>query len=80
MHPPIVLTRIEIRHICVIIYASQGEAQRSLAIHLGGWGDLSQPDPVLVREALITNDVMSTSDVAALKANVVAFYPSLTFP
>lgn len=50
------------------------------AIHLGGGGDLSQPDPILMREALITNAVMSASTVAALKTNAVAFYPALTFP
>ena len=50
------------------------------AIHLGGGGDLSQPDPVLMREALITNALMSASDVTALKANTVAFYPALKFP
>jgi hypothetical protein len=52
----------------------------STAIHIGGGGDLSQPDPVLMREALITNNVMSASDVTAMKANIVASYSSLTFP
>jgi hypothetical protein len=52
----------------------------STAIHLGGGGDLSQPDPVLMREALITNNVMSASEVTAMKANLVAFYSSLKFP
>jgi len=50
------------------------------AIHLGGGGDLSQPDPVLMREAFITNALMSASNVAALKASSEAFYPSLKFP
>ena len=50
------------------------------AIHLGGGGDLSQPDPVLMREALFTNNVMSASEVAAMKANVVALYSMLSFP
>ncbi|HET7541868.1 MAG TPA: arabinofuranosidase catalytic domain-containing protein [Polyangiaceae bacterium] len=50
------------------------------AIHLGGGGDLSQPDPVLMREAFITNALMSASNVSALKANSEAFYPSLKFP
>jgi hypothetical protein len=50
------------------------------AIHLGGGGDLSQPAPVLMREALITNAVMTASEVAAMKANIVAFYPMLKFP
>lgn len=50
------------------------------AIHLGGGGDLSQPDPVLMREAFFTNAVMTASTVTALKANAVAFYPSLSFP
>jgi hypothetical protein len=50
------------------------------AIHLGGGGDLSQPDPVLMREALITNNVMSASEVTAMKANLVAFFSTLKFP
>jgi hypothetical protein len=50
------------------------------AIHLGGGGDLSQPDPVLMREAFFTNNVMSASEVAALKTNVVALYSMLNFP
>jgi hypothetical protein len=50
------------------------------AIHLGGGGDLSQPDPVLMREALITNNVMSASEVTAMKANLVAFFSALKFP
>jgi hypothetical protein len=41
----------------------------STAIHLGGGGDLSQPDPILMREALITNPVMTSSGVTAMKAN-----------
>jgi len=52
----------------------------STAIHLGGGGDLSQPDAVLMREAFFTNAVMSSSTVTALKANAMAFYPSLSFP
>ena len=50
------------------------------AIHLGGGGDLSQPDAVLMREAFFTNAVMSASTVTALKSNAVAFYPALSFP
>jgi Alpha-L-arabinofuranosidase B, catalytic len=50
------------------------------AIHLGGGGDLSQPDPVLMREALFTNNVMSASEVKAMMANVQAVFPSLKFP
>ena len=50
------------------------------AIHLGGGGDLSQPDPVLMREAFITNALMTAANVTALKANSEAFYPSLKFP
>ncbi len=50
------------------------------AIHVGGGGDLSQPDPVRMREALVTNNVMTTSEVAALKSNVTAFFSTLKFP
>jgi hypothetical protein len=49
------------------------------AIHLGGGGDLSQPDPVLLREALIANAAATARDAAALSANVTAFYATLTF-
>jgi hypothetical protein len=52
----------------------------STAIHVGGGGDLSQPDNVLMREAFATNSILSASDVAALKTNATAFYPSLSFP
>jgi hypothetical protein len=52
----------------------------STNIHLGGGGDLSQPDPVLMREAMITNAVMSASTVTALKADATSFYPALSFP
>jgi hypothetical protein len=50
------------------------------AVHLGGGGDLSQPDAVLMREAFFTNAVMSSSTVTMLKANALAFYPALSFP
>jgi hypothetical protein len=49
------------------------------AIHLGGGGDLSQPAPVRMREALFTNDVMSDSEVAAMKSNITAFFSALKF-
>jgi hypothetical protein len=50
------------------------------AIHIGGGGDLSQPDPVRMREALVTNDVMSASEVAAMNSNITAFFSTLNFP
>jgi hypothetical protein len=50
------------------------------AVHLGGGGDLSGPDPVLMREAFITNALMSATDAAALKMNAEAAYPMLKFP
>ncbi len=49
------------------------------AVHLGGGGDLSQPAPVRMREALFTNNAMSDSDVAAMKANITAFFSTLKF-
>lgn len=52
----------------------------STAIHIGGGGDLSQPDPVLMREGLVTNSVMSASEVKAMKDNAAAFYTTLKFP
>jgi len=50
------------------------------AIHLGGGGDLSGPDPVLMREALVTNTLLTADKVLALKANAEASYPALKFP
>jgi hypothetical protein len=50
------------------------------AIHLGGGGDLSQPAPVRMREALFTNNVMSDSDVKAMHSNVTAFFSALKYP
>jgi hypothetical protein len=50
------------------------------AVHLGGGGDLSQPDPVRMREALITNNVMSASEVTAMKTNITSFFSTLKFP
>ena len=58
----------------------KAQLNASTAIHLGGGGDLSQPDAVLMREAFFTNAVMSASTVTALKTNAVAFYPTLSFP
>jgi hypothetical protein len=49
------------------------------AIHLGGGGDLSQPDPVRMREALFTNNVMSASEVTAIQANISVFFPMLKY-
>ena len=49
------------------------------AIHLGGGGDLSQPDPVRMREALFTNNIMSASEVTAIQANISAFFPMLKY-
>ena len=49
------------------------------AIHLGGGGDLSQPAPVRMREALFTNNVMSASEVTAIQSNIAAFFPLLKY-
>ncbi len=49
------------------------------AIHLGGGGDLSQPAPVRMREALFTNTVMSDSDVTAMKSNITTFFSALKY-
>jgi hypothetical protein len=49
-------------------------------IHIGGGGDLSQPDPVRMREAFVANAVMSASEVTALKANITGFFSTLNFP
>jgi len=52
----------------------------STAMHIGGGGDPSQPDPVRMREALIANNVMSSSEVTAMKTNITTFFSSLNFP
>jgi hypothetical protein len=57
-----------------------GKLNAGTAIHLGGGGDLSQPDPVLMRESLFTNNVMSASEVKAMMANIQAAFTSLKFP
>ena len=49
------------------------------AIHLGGGGDLSQPAPVRMREALFTNNVMSDSEVTAMKSNITTFFSALKY-
>jgi len=49
------------------------------AVHLGGGGDLSQPAPVRMREALFTNNVMSASEVTAIQSNIAAFFPMLKY-
>ena len=49
------------------------------ALHLGGGGDLSQPAPVRMREALFTNNAMSDGDVAAMKTNITTFFSALKF-
>jgi hypothetical protein len=49
------------------------------AVHLGGGGDLSQPAPVRMREAFFTNNVMSDSDVTALKTNITTFFSALKY-
>jgi hypothetical protein len=49
------------------------------AIHLGGGGDLSQPAPVRMREALFTNNLMSDSEVTAMQSNIASFFSMLKF-
>jgi hypothetical protein len=49
------------------------------AIHLGGGGDLSQPAPVRMREALFTNTVMSDSEVTAMQSNIATFFSTLKY-
>jgi hypothetical protein len=59
---------------------TSGTAQNSgTRIHLGGGGDLSQPDSVSFREGIITNSQLSRAEVAGVLANNTAFYPALTF-
>jgi hypothetical protein len=57
-----------------------GKLNAGTRIHLGGGGDLSQPDPVLMRVALFTNNVMSSSEVKAMLSNIQGIFPSLKFP
>jgi hypothetical protein len=48
-------------------------------VHLGGGGDLSQPDYTDVFELLITNTALTPSAVSALTSNIENRYPGLTF-
>ena len=57
--------------------ATMNSGQR---IHLGGGGDLSQPAPVLMREALITNTALTTAQINSATANMTQFYGCLSFP
>jgi hypothetical protein len=56
-----------------------GKINAGTAVHLGGGGDLSQPAPVRMREAFFTNNILSDSDVSALKTNVTTFFSTLQF-
>jgi hypothetical protein len=56
-----------------------GKINAGTAVHLGGGGDLSQPAPVRMREALFTNNVLSDSDVTAMHANVTTFFSALKY-
>ena len=49
------------------------------AIHLGGGGDLSQPAPVRMREALFTNTVMSAQRSDGDEIEHHAFFPTLKY-
>jgi len=57
-----------------------GKLNAGTRIHLGGGGDLSQPDPVLMRESIFTNNVMSASEVKAMMENIEAVFTTLKFP
>lgn len=49
-------------------------------MRLGGGGDLSQRSPILWREGLIANSILSSGEKAAILSNNQAFYPTLLFP
>jgi hypothetical protein len=49
------------------------------AVHLGGGGDLSQPAPVRMREAMFTNGIMTAAEVTAIQANIAAMFPMLKY-
>jgi len=49
-------------------------------IHLCGGGDLSQPAPCIMREAIILNTAITSTQQAAVYANTTARYPTLMFP
>jgi|HubBroStandDraft_2_1064218.scaffolds.fasta_scaffold163917_1 hypothetical protein len=48
-------------------------------VHLGGGGDLSQPAPTLMREALIFNAALSSGQQSAVLSNMTAFYSGVSF-
>lgn len=49
------------------------------AIHFGGGGDLSQPDPFIAREMLIINAALTGPQYSGLFTNVQTRYPTLAF-
>lgn len=51
-----------------------------LRIHFGGGGDLSQPAPVIMREALITNTPLTSPQQASIISNMKAYFPAISFP
>jgi hypothetical protein len=49
-------------------------------LHFGGGGDLGQPAPTNMREALFTNSALSSANQAAIERNMQQFYIDMNFP
>jgi hypothetical protein len=49
-------------------------------LHFGGGGDLGQPAPTNMREALFTNSALSSANQAAIERNMQQFYIDTNFP
>jgi hypothetical protein len=78
--PNAVITHLNGKKVLTHSPPKAGKINAGTAIHLGGGGDLSQPAPVRMREAMFTNNIMSDADVTKLHANVTAFFPKLKYP
>lgn len=51
-----------------------------LAVHFGGGGDLSQPAPATMREALVTNTAMTSGQQSNIYSNMASFFSQLSYP
>lgn len=51
-----------------------------IAVHFGGGGDLSQPAPATMREALVTNTALTSGQQSNIYSNMASFFSQLSYP
>lgn len=51
-----------------------------IAVHFGGGGDLSQPAPATMREALVTNTALTSGQQSNIYNNTISFFSQLSYP